>query len=93
MRILLLLCGDPGPVEHNNSTEEMWEPFKNRRLQFLHLNINSLLPKVDEVESIANKSKAAVIGISESKLDDAISDKELDISGYNLVRCDRKSVW
>ena len=38
-------------------------------MHFLHININSLLPKTDELKCIANKTKAAIIGIMESKLD------------------------
>ena len=38
----------------------------------IHLNINSLFPKIDELQHIANSSNAAVIGISESKLDGSV---------------------
>ena len=37
-------------------------------LHFLHININSLLPKIDELKCTANKTKAAIIGITESNL-------------------------
>ena len=43
--------------------------FNSRGLHFIHLNINSLLPKIDELRNIAKLSNAAVIGIGESKLD------------------------
>ena len=43
-------------------------------LHFLHTNINSLLSKKDEIRCIANKTKAAVIGITESKLDHTVPD-------------------
>ena len=46
-------------------------------LHFLHLNVNSLLPKIDEVKFIANKSNATILGISETKLDKTIMDSEL----------------
>ena len=36
----------------------------------MNININSLLPKIDELQYIVNFSEAAIIGISESKLDD-----------------------
>ena len=38
-----------------------------RGLYFVCININSLVPKIDELQNIAKLSKAAVIGISESK--------------------------
>ena len=60
-----------------------------RGLHFLHLNINSLLPKIDELRLIANKTNAAVIGISESKLDKSVLDGEVGIDGCEIKRCDR----
>ena len=91
-RFLLLLSGDlelnPGPGEINVS-DQIWNPFKKRGLHFLHLNVNSLLPKIDELRYIVKKSNAAIIGITESKLDDSIMDCEIEISRYDLLRYDR----
>ena len=71
---LLLLSGDinPNPGPQNDQLNKMWEPFEKRGLHFIHININSLLPKIDEIRSIALKSNAALIGITESKLDDSV---------------------
>ena len=55
----------------------------------IHLNVNSLLPKIDELRNIAKSSNAAVIGISESKLGDSILSSEIHIDNYNTLRCDR----
>ena len=55
----------------------------------IHLSVNSLLPKIDELRNIAKSSNAAVIGISESKLDDSILSSEIHIDNYNKLRCDR----
>ena len=63
--------------------------FDKRGLHFLHLNINSLLLKIDELRHIARLTNAAVIGISESKLDDSVSTSEIQIDEYDLLRCDR----
>ena len=71
------------------SRECMWNPFKKRGLHFLHLNINSLLPKIDELRLIAKNSNAAIIGITESKLDKTVLDNEVKIDGYELKRSDR----
>ena len=46
-----------------------WNVFKSKGLHMIHLNINSLLPKIDQLRYTANSSNAAVIGLSESKLD------------------------
>ena len=67
----------------------MWNPFKKRGLHFLHLNIYSLLPKIDELRLIAKNSNAAIIGIAESKLDKTVLDNEVKIDGYELKRSDR----
>ena len=55
----------------------------------LHLNINSILPKIDEIPYIAKLTNATVIGLSETKLDNAVLSSELEIEGYDLVRSDR----
>ena len=48
----------------------------------IHLNINSVLSKTDELRVIAKKSKAVDIGITESKLDANVLDGEININGY-----------
>ena len=66
-----------------------WQPFKKRGLHIMHLNINSLLNKIHELRSIAQRSNPTVIGITESKIDKTILDSEVDIDGYSIIRCDR----
>ena len=41
------------------------------------------------LKCIANKTKAAIIGITESKLDHTVSDLEVNLPGYDIVWCDR----
>ena len=53
--------------------------FSKKSLLILHLNINSLLPKIDDICYIAKQSNHSIIGISESKLDSSILNSELDI--------------
>ena len=74
-KMLLLLSGDINfPV--------FWKPFENKGLHFLHLNIDSILPKFDELKTIAGNTKATIIGITKSKVDNSISDSEVEIPGY-----------
>ena len=61
--------------------------FKKRGLHFAHINISSLLPKIDELRYIAKLSAAAVICISE--LDDSVLSSEIQIENYDLIRSDR----
>ena len=59
------------------------------KIHLTHLNVNSLLRKIDEIRYIAERTKAAVIGITESKLDESIFQSEIQIDNYDLLRCDR----
>ena len=53
------------------------------------MNINSLLPKIDELGEIVKISSPTVIGITKTKLDNSIGDSEISIGGYCAIRCDR----
>ena len=91
---LLVLSGDislnPGPItgsqQHNY---DQWAVFIKRGLHFVHININSLPPKIDELRYIAKLSKAAVISISESKLDDSVLSSGIQIENYELIHSER----
>ena len=56
-----------------------WNVPDKKGLHFLHINVNSLLPKIEEVRFIRKKSKATVISITETKLDGTIFDAGLYI--------------
>ena len=58
-------------------------------MHLIYLNIDSLLPKIDELRHMARLSNVAVIGISESKLDKSVTNSEILIDNYDLLRCDR----
>ena len=93
-KLLQLLLGDislnPGP-SHMNQTSGNNERnvFKARGLHFIDININSLLPKIEELHRITCLSNAAIMGISESNLDNSIFDSEIEIDSYNILRFDR----
>ena len=82
--LLLLLSDDislnPGPP-HNNQLQPQseWSIFNSRGLHRIHLNVNSFLPKIDELRNIAKLFNAAVTGISKSKLDDSVLSFEIHI--------------
>ena len=70
---MLLLSGDltlnPGPVYNNQSLHSNeWNVFRSKAIHLVHLNLDSLLRKLDEIHYIAERTKAAVIGITESTL-------------------------
>ena len=62
---------NPGPIQNDNPKQN-WKTFRNSGLHFLHLNINNLLRKIDEVREIVKISNQAVTGITKTKLDNSI---------------------
>ena len=56
---------------------------------FFHLNVNSLLSKIDELRDITNYIKPEILGITESKLDSSITNAEVNINGYSINRNDK----
>ena len=77
-----------GNNDENLDTEK-WTNFKKKGLHFIHININSLLPKIDEIRHMTKITNAAIAGIGETKLDESILCSEIDIEGYDLLRLDR----
>ena len=74
---------------YRDADRDSFSHFQRKGLHFLHLNARSLLPKIEELKLIAKKSRAAVIGITESWLDSSVEDIEIEIPGYNIHRRDR----
>ena len=62
--------------------ENTWKSFESIGLLFSPLNINSLLDKIGQLRFIAEKSKPTIIGITESKIDETVTETEFDIEGY-----------
>ena len=71
-------------MEYSNG----WNSFKKKGLNFIHLNINSLLPKIEELCFIAKSTNAAVKGIYESKLDTSVLEQEISIHNSKILCCD-----
>ena len=55
----------------------------------MHLNVRSLLHKLSEINRFASTYRPAIISISETWLDDTVTDNEIQIEGYNVIRKDR----
>ena len=77
------------PIEDTSENENIWNFFEKKGLHFIHFNINSLLDKIDQLRSIADKHKPSIIGITDSKIDNTVTDTEIDIQGYTPIRNDR----
>jgi hypothetical protein len=48
-----------------------------------------LLPKLDQVELLLQSTNAAALAVSETWLDDSVTDEEVTVPGYSVVRKDR----
>lgn len=53
------------------------------------LNVDRLLPKCDQIEIFCVENKIDVMAINETKLDAQITDSEIQLTGYHIVRKDR----
>ena len=62
-----------------------YECFKRKGLHFLHLNARSLVNKISEIRLLAFKTRAPVISLSETWLDDSVLDNEISISDWFVV--------
>ena len=91
--VYLLLCGDihpcPGPSANRSGENSEYKCFEKKGLHFIHLNIRSLPPKLDELRIIARNTRAACICITETWLDETVLDSEIQIQNYSIRRKDR----
>ena len=102
---LMLLSGDievnPGPVQYPQSIQygipntqykndlDKLEMFSKQGLHFIHVDMNSVLPKIEEIRYNACSVNLSIIVLSESKLDNSVDDNEISIPGYDILRKDR----
>ena len=58
-------------------------------MKIIHLNIRSLLPKIDLLRAWVQQYKPAVVTLSETWLTNKISNNEIQLADYVLYRVDR----
>ena len=63
--------------------------FKAKGIHLTHLNLDTLLPKIDDIRYIVKRTNGTVIGISKPKLYETVLQSEIQISSYELLKCDR----
>ena len=92
-KMALLLSGDInlnlGPFTRHQLKDPKFEAFNNKRRHLIHLNISSILPKIDELRSVAKCSICYGNWNNWTKLDNTVYDSEVTIDAYSLVRNDR----
>ena len=84
---LLLRCGDvkrnPGPA-----ATAVKKP-KTDFLTVIHVNTRSLLRHFDDVSALVVTERPHILALSETWLDDSVSDAQVYLAGYRLLRSDR----
>lgn len=89
--LLLLLSGNvqpnPGPELQCPQTPSDFKSLSG--LKYVHLNVHSLLPKMDMVRIWVKSTGADVVIISETWLSKSINNEDINIFGYNVYRTDR----
>ena len=76
---------------HNDASENrhpMIVP-KGRGFKMACLNITSLTKHIDELRAVLSNQCVDILAINETKLDDTISDNEITVDSYNIIRRDR----
>ena len=63
---------------------EFNEAFGKKGLHFVHLNVRSLLPKIDEIRLLVCKAEVGGLCFT-------VCDSEIEIGNYSVVRKDRNS--
>ena len=75
------------------NTEESHEPTSvlpsQRGFKLASLNINKLITHIDQLRILLAHNEIDILSINETKLNETISDNEVNISGYDIIRRDR----
>jgi exonuclease III len=58
-------------------------------MKLIHLNISTLLPNLSELTEIVTTINIDIVSLNETRLDGSITDSQLSIPGYVLLRKDR----
>lgn len=76
-------------IQPTQPVDSDFDCFIAKGFHFIHVNSRSLLPKLDELQVITLRCHPAVIGVTETWLNDSVSDSEVSIPGYQIQRHDR----
>ena len=78
-------------MKHCNTKTEIYNRKQNKRVKIGHLNIRSLLKKIDEIKILIHENSFDILAISETWLSDKIPNELVNIPGFNVYRKDRPS--
>ena len=75
-------------MEGTEDQSQLCKPSADQ-LQILYFNAHSLVPKLDHLHVLCAAQLPDIVCITETWLDNGISDNELTIPGYCIIRLDR----
>ena len=78
-------------MKHCNTKTEIYNRKQNKGVKIGHLNIRSLLKKIDEIKILIHQNSFDILAISETWLSDKIPNELVNIPGFNVYRKDRPS--
>jgi exonuclease III len=82
-------CCDTNSLILNDSSLSKNELETLKGFRIAHLNITSLPKYIDQLRAYLINKPVDIFTINETRLDESISDEEVNIEGYNLYRKDR----
>jgi hypothetical protein len=83
-------CNIPTPGSSTSWLPDQFECFKQKGLHFIHINARSILSKISDIRIMVSQSRPAVLSVSESWLDESVTNNEVKIEGYTIIRNDRQ---
>ena len=75
--------------QQNSVNQSILTLRKTRGFKLASLNVGSLNKHIDEVKVLLFDISIDVLAINETRLDSTISDNEMHVPGYEIVRRDR----
>ena len=91
---IILLCGDvevnPGDSNTDNTLSTEKRIVEKGSSWIISLNCRSLYRTIDELRIVFQHDKPIAILLTETWLNESVSDHELTLNGYQLMRRDRK---
>jgi len=80
-------------LNHKNNTDSysdnILKPLKTKGLKICNLNIRSMVNKMDQLRLLVKPQYVDIFTICETWLDPGITDEEISIDGYTVIRNDR----
>ena len=77
-----------GSASENSSLADL-DISKIKGLKIASLNVNGLMKHIEEIRVMLINYPFEILAISETKIDSTISDSEIHINGYTIIKKDR----